>query len=110
MSYGKPSSTRLASSSAFNHARAVSFDELAKERLARAVGVNVSSVNEIAADSRKALYTFCASSLGAPQPQSSPKVMVPRANSDTRNPDLPRSRYFIVTFDVFLDFGAVRPP
>src|ERR1700720_983324 len=32
--------------------------------------------------SRKASYTFRASSLAAPQPQSSPKVIVPSASSD----------------------------
>src|SRR5215468_4786442 len=45
--------------------------------------------------SRKALYTFCASSLAAPQPQSSPKVIVPSAASDTRRPEFPSSLYFI---------------
>src|SRR4030081_1261668 len=30
---------------------------------------------------------------GAPQPQSSPKVMVPSATSEIRTPDLPKSLY-----------------
>src|SRR5580700_7247110 len=45
--------------------------------------------------SRKASYTFRDSSLAAPQPQSSPKVIVPSAASETRSPLLPKSRYFI---------------
>jgi len=35
-----------------------------------------------------------ASSLDEPQPQSSPKVMVPSATSETRRPLLPSKRYF----------------
>src|SRR6266566_4888644 len=45
--------------------------------------------------SRKASYTFLASSLAEPQPHSSPKVMVPSATSETRSPELPKSRYRI---------------
>src|SRR4030095_4688859 len=45
--------------------------------------------------SRKASYTFRDSSLAAPQPQSSPKVIVPSAASETRSPLLPKSRYRI---------------
>src|SRR5882672_7531669 len=44
---------------------------------------------------RNASYTFRASSLAAPQPQSSPKVIVPSAASETRRPLLPKSRYFM---------------
>src|SRR5215467_7956361 len=51
--------------------------------------------------SRKALYTFCASSLAAPQPQSSPKVIVPSAASDTRSPEFPSSLYFIFSLSQF---------
>src|SRR5262245_54791570 len=51
--------------------------------------------------SRKALYTFCASSLAAPQPQSSPKVIVPRAISDTLSPEFPSSLYFISLLSQF---------
>src|SRR5258708_21069645 len=43
--------------------------------------------------SMKASYIRRDSSLGAPQPRSSPKVMVPRHNSDTRNPLCPNSLY-----------------
>src|SRR5882672_547747 len=50
--------------------------------------------------SRKASYTFRASSFAAPQPQSSPKVIVPRAASDTRSPEFPSSLYFIL-FSLF---------
>src|SRR5258706_11353726 len=32
---------------------------------------------------------------GAPQPQSSPKVMVPSATSEIRTPDLPKSLYLM---------------
>src|SRR5271163_1302794 len=46
--------------------------------------------------SRKALSTWRLSSFDEPQPQSSPNVMVPRHNSETRSPDLPRSRYRIL--------------
>src|ERR1700730_3966684 len=45
--------------------------------------------------SQKASYTFLASSLAEPQPNSSPKVMVPSAASETRSPELPKSRYRI---------------
>ena len=45
--------------------------------------------------SRKASYTFRASSFAAPQPQSSPRVIVPSAASETRSPLLPKSRYRI---------------
>src|ERR1700730_10441850 len=48
--------------------------------------------------SRKASYTFRASSLAVPQPHSSPKVMVPRAASETRSPEFPKSRYLIAIF------------
>src|SRR5437879_5108432 len=44
--------------------------------------------------SRNASYTFLASSFAAPQPQSSPKVMVPSAASETRSPECPSSLYF----------------
>src|SRR3984893_15189413 len=37
----------------------------------------------------------------APQPQSSPKVMVPSATSESRTPDLPKSRY-LMRFPRFL--------
>src|SRR5580700_10810601 len=47
--------------------------------------------------SRKASYTLRASSLGAPQPQSSPNVIAPSATSDTRSPLLPKSLYRIIT-------------
>src|SRR5579862_1791614 len=43
--------------------------------------------------SRNASYTFRASSFAVPQPQSSPNVIVPSANSETRRPLLPKSRY-----------------
>src|SRR5271157_1310530 len=43
--------------------------------------------------SKKASRICRLSSLDEPQPQSSPKVMVPRHNCETRRPDLPRSRY-----------------
>ena len=69
--------------------------KFAEERFARPVGVEVGGVDEIAPASRKASYTFRASSLAAPQPQSSPKVMVPSAASETRSPLLPKSRYRI---------------
>src|SRR6202030_2196570 len=53
--------------------------------------------------SRKASYTFRASSLAAPQPQSSPKVIVPSAVSETRSPLLPKSRYFIMNLLFFVN-------
>src|SRR5258706_14326701 len=43
--------------------------------------------------SLKASYIRRDSSLGAPQPRSSPKVMVPRHNSETRKPLCPNSLY-----------------
>ena len=55
--------------------------------------------------SRKASYTFRASSFEAPQPQSSPKVIVPSAASETRSPLLPKSRYFT---GIFLSRHASR--
>src|SRR6516165_4539589 len=45
--------------------------------------------------SRKASRTRRLSSFDEPQPQSSPKVIVPRQSSETRRPDLPSSRYRI---------------
>src|SRR5712691_7553502 len=42
---------------------------------------------------------------GAPQPQSSPKVMVPSATSEIRTPDLPKSLY-LMTFPRFLGWAA----
>src|SRR5262249_40358941 len=55
--------------------------------------------------SRNASYTFRASSFAAPQPQSLPKVIVPRAASDTRRPEFPSSLYFILfsLFNCYLD-------
>src|SRR6185369_856915 len=52
--------------------------------------------------SRKASYTFRASSFAAPQPQSSPKVIVPSAASETRSPLLPKSLYLICISFKFL--------
>src|SRR5258707_14036872 len=43
---------------------------------------------------------------GAPQPQSSPKVMVPSATSEIRTPDLPKSRH-LMRFPHF--FGWATP-
>src|SRR5260370_11166094 len=43
--------------------------------------------------SLNASYIRRDSSLDAPQPRSSPKVMVPRHNSETRNPLWPNSLY-----------------
>src|SRR5258708_19261958 len=45
----------------------------------------------------KTSKTRRASSGGAPQPHSSPKVIVPRQISETRNPLLPRSLYLKTT-------------
>ncbi len=42
--------------------------------------------------SKKASRTWRLSSFDDPQPQSSPKVMVPRQSSETLRPDLPSSR------------------
>src|SRR5579862_367624 len=43
----------------------------------------------------------------APQPQSSPKVMVPSATSESRTPDLPKSLY-LTRFPHFLWTGCVQ--
>src|SRR5579871_1413094 len=59
--------------------------------------------------SRKASYTFRASSLAEPQPQSSPKVMVPSAASETRSPLLPNNRYRIDQFSLTHDRNG-HPP
>src|SRR5580658_7797066 len=56
---------------------------------------------------RKASYTLRASSLAVPQPQSSPKVMVPSAASETRRPLLPKSRYRIESPFFALRIGFV---
>src|SRR5258705_979555 len=42
---------------------------------------------------------------GAPQPQSSPKVMVPSATSEILTPDLPKSLY-LMRFPHFLEWVA----
>src|ERR1700676_1685420 len=45
----------------------------------------------------------------APQPQSSPKVMVPSATSEIRTPDLPKSLY-LTRFPHFLWMGNDQRP
>src|SRR5713226_6523895 len=50
---------------------------------------------------------FCASAFGEPHPNSSPKVIVPRAASETRSPHLPSNLYFII---VFLSFALRHVP
>src|SRR4051812_40845662 len=62
--------------------------------------------------SRKASRTFRLSSFDDPQPQSSPKVIVPRQSSETRRPDLPSSRYRIARSPWFSRkecFRSMRP-
>src|SRR5712671_5147965 len=46
---------------------------------------------------------FCASAFGEPHPHSSPKVIVPRAASETRSPLLPSNLYFM--FLLLLSFS-----
>ena len=46
--------------------------------------------------SKKASRIWRLSSFDEPQPQSSPKVIVPRHSSETRRPDLPSNRYRII--------------
>jgi hypothetical protein len=71
---GKPRSIRLASSSVFSCC--------AESERSRLVRLSLSCES-------------CASFFAEPYPQSSPKVMVPRQISDTRNPEFPSSLYFI---------------
>src|SRR5215469_718595 len=59
-------------------------------------------------DSRYASYNFFASSLPAPHPQSSPKVMAPSATSETRNPEFPSSLYFISPSSISLGSLSYR--
>src|ERR1700751_6157102 len=46
-------------------------------------------------------------SADAPQPQSSPKVMVPSATSESRTPELPKSLY-LTRFPHFLWTGCIQ--
>jgi hypothetical protein len=63
--------------------------QVAEDRLGGAVGVLVGRVDEGAAGLGEQLELLGALPAGAPQPQSVPKVMVPRATSLTRRPELP---------------------
>ena len=78
-----------------HHALAVALHELAEERFAGAVRVDIGGVDEIAPGLAESVVDFCASSFAAPHPQSSPKVIVPSAASETRSPQCPGSLYFI---------------
>jgi hypothetical protein len=59
-----------------NEPVAAPFEQLAEDGFRRPVGVDVGNA---------------LTSGDAPQPQSSPKVMVPSATSEIRTPDLPKS-------------------
>ena len=74
---------------------AVPCKKFAEERLARAVGVEVGGIDEVAARLAEGVYISRETSLLAPQPQSSPKVIVPRQSSETRRPLCPNSRYLM---------------
>jgi hypothetical protein len=54
-------------------------NELSHESFARAVGVDVRCVDEVSTCLVVGLIDFCALSVGDPHPQSSPKVIAPRA-------------------------------
>jgi hypothetical protein len=61
------------------------------KQFAGSVGVDVRGVNEIATGLAKRAVHFSGFVLAAPQPQSSPKVIVPSAASETRSPLLPKT-------------------
>jgi hypothetical protein len=63
--------------------------QVAEDRLGGAVGVLVGRVDEGAAGLGEQLELPGAFARRRPQPQSVPKVMVPRATSLTRRPELP---------------------
>jgi hypothetical protein len=69
----------------------MSFEKLAEKGLTGALRVNVGGINEVTAHFPKSVIDFFASFSDEPQPQSSPKVIVPRQNSETRSPDFPKS-------------------
>jgi len=71
----------------------MAFHELAEKRFARSVCVKVGGVDEISASLAEGVVHLARLILSRTQPHSSPKVMVPSAASETRSPELPKSRY-----------------
>jgi hypothetical protein len=69
----------------------MSFEKLTEKGLARPIRVDVGGINEIAARFPKSVIDFFRVVFGRAPAQSSPKVIVPRQNSETRNPDFPKS-------------------
>ncbi|HRE97963.1 MAG TPA: hypothetical protein PK637_14430, partial [Flavobacteriales bacterium] len=66
------------------------FDEIANKFFAGSFGISVGRINKISACIQKCIPYFSAF-LFAPYPHSSPNVIVPKHNSETRSPLLPNN-------------------
>jgi len=71
---------------------ALGLDELPEKSFAAAVGVMIGRVNKVPSSRQEGVEDAFRLVLTGAQPQSSPKVMMPKQSSDTRRPLLPSNR------------------